>query len=165
MFEVENVFRGVESKLQINEDVSIYIGQPREEFFYQYVCDYDSDFYEPLSVRVNLVAFAEKISRLSTMFVVVSSSHVAGIVASYFYDVESRKGFITLVHTKKEFSGKRLAYRLIDAVVHYAKMKNFLNVDLVVYRDNVAAFNLYLSSGFDLISDDGGRCTLRRVVK
>ena len=33
MFEVENVFRGVESKLQINEDVSIYIGQPREEFF------------------------------------------------------------------------------------------------------------------------------------
>ena len=61
MFEVENVFRGVESKLQINEDVSIYIGQPREEFFYQYVCDYDSDFYEPLSVRVNLVAFAEKI--------------------------------------------------------------------------------------------------------
>ena len=99
------------------------------------------------------------------MFVVVSSSHVAGIVASYFYDVESRKGFITLVHTKKEFRGKRLAYRLIDAVVHYAKMKNFLNVDLVVYRDNVAAFNLYLSSGFDLISDDGGRCTLRRVVK
>ena len=71
MFEVENVFRGVESKLQINEDVSIYIGQPREEFFYQYVCDYDSDFYEPLSVRVNLVAFAEKISRLSTMFVTV----------------------------------------------------------------------------------------------
>lgn len=159
------MFRCVESKCQVNEDVIIYIGKLQKDFFYQYLIDHDCDFYEPLSKRVDLKVFAEKVSRLSTTFVITLNGYMAGLIASYFYDAESRKGFITLVHTKKEFRGKRLAWRLVNAVIHYAKMKNFLYVDLVVYKDNITAFNLYLSSGFKVITDNCGRYVLRNIVK
>ena len=164
MINFSNIWRDVEFKFEVSNDIIIYAGKPQKDFFYQYVCLYEHDFYEPLSERVNLMEFAEKVSQLSITFVIMFDNNVVGMIASYFYDIESRKGFITLVHIKKEYRGKYFAHHLIEAVKNYARINNVLYIDLVVYKDNVAALNLYLSSGFTVFYEESGRCTLRCVI-
>lgn len=164
MFDLDSVFEHIEERWRINDSTFVYVGKIRKDFFYQYVCTYDEDFYEPLSSRVNLMAFAEKVSNLSTTFVVVTKNDIAGVVASYFYDVEGRKGFITLVHTKRNYRGKHFARYLIESVKNYASSKGFLYIDLSVYKDNIAAFRLYHSVGFEVFKDEIDRCVLRCTI-
>ena len=156
-----SIFDVIEKTIVINEEITIYVGKINKDFFKQYILQYDNDFYEPLSKRVDMDTFSDKINKQSTTFVLVYKEVVAGLIASYFYDLLSQRGFITLVHTIREFRGKHLAARLVEAVKVHAKSINFHAIDLVVYKDNVVAYKLYLSNGFNVLSEDSGRCVMR----
>lgn len=161
MFDESTVFSKVESRQQISDDIVLYIGKVQVDFMYEYLTASDNDFYEPLSARVDLRMFAEKLHDLSTTFVIVYKQEIAGLIASYFYDQSSRKGFITIVHVKNEFRGKHLSDYLVKAVQTYAESINFVFVDLAVYRDNISAFNLYGKHDFKVLSEENGRCLMR----
>lgn len=161
MFDESIVFSKIESRQQINDDIVLYIGKVHVDYIYEYLIISDKDFYEPLSTRVDLKSFAEKLHRLSTTFVIVCKQETVGLIASYFYDQSSRKGFITLVHLKDKFRGKHLSDYLVKAVQTYAESINFEFVDLAVYRDNISAFNLYDKHDFKVLSEENGRCLMR----
>lgn len=161
MFEENKVFCSVGNILQISDDIVVYIGKPRKKFIKEYLDNYDRDFYEPLSTRVNLDVFAEKLHNLSTTFIIVCKGQIAGLLASYFYDIQSRKGFITLVHINSKFRGQHLSNYLVRTVQSYAISINFQYIDLMVYRDNVSAFGLYGKYGFKVMDENNGRCAMR----
>lgn len=161
MFEENIVFSKVETIQKISEYLLIYVGRVQKAFINEYLVASDKDFHEPLSTRVDLKTFAGKLHNLSTTFIIVYNQEIAGIIASYFYDLPSRKGFITLVHVKHEFRGQHFSDLLVQAVQAYAQSIQFKFVDLVVYRDNTSAFKLYSKHGFKVLSEENGRCLMR----
>lgn len=163
MTDINAVFSTIEQVQDLNEKQTIYVGKPSVDFFKGYVLAHDNDFYEPLSGRIDVDAFVKKVHTLSTTFVLVQEGEVAGLIASYFYDLPSEKGFITLTHTRREFRGQHLSTILLRAVQEYASSIHFKYIDLMVYKDNAPAFNLYRKHGFKVLTDDNGRCLMRWV--
>lgn len=161
MIDQNSVFSNVEYVQVLNDKQTIYVGKPSVDFFKEYVLAHDNDFYEPLSDRIDVDAFVNKVHTLSTSFVLVQEGVVAGLIASYFYDLPSEKGFITLTHTRREFRGQHLSTILLKTVQEYARSINFKYIDLMVYKDNAPAFNLYLKHGFKVLSVSNGRCLMR----
>lgn len=144
----------------------VMAGHPEKSFIKEYIETYDKDFYIPLSSRVDMEVFAQKLSDLSTTFFVVKDATVVGLICSYFYQPETKKGFITLVHTKHEYRGFHLSVILLDAVKNYAKDNGFEAIDLFVSKQQTAAFNLYLKHGFEVIEEgEDGRCAMRWCEK
>ncbi len=164
MIDISNVLSTVEQVHNLNERQMIYVGKPSVAFFKEYVLAHDNDFYKPLSSRIDVDAFVEKVYNLSTTFVLLVEGKVAGLIASYFYDLLSEKGFITLTHTKQEFRGQHLSTILLKATQDYARSNNFKYIDLMVYKDNASAFNLYQKHGFEVLEDNNGRCLMRYIV-
>lgn len=160
MYSLNNIFSSVEKHITISDDVLIFIGKIDRLFFKNYIEKYDDDFYEPLSSRIDFESYSEKISNLSTTFVIVYKNNIAGLIASYFYDRASLNGFITLVHIKSEYRGLKLSSYLVKTIQLYSQNINFNSLSLVVYKDNTSAYNLYTRSGFDIIKEDKGRCTM-----
>lgn len=146
------------------EDVMVYTGKSERDFIKDYILTYDKDFFEPLSTRVNIDIFIEKLCTRATVFLAMKRGKVAGLIAAYFYAPESKKGYITLTHTKEKFRGQHIAKYLLNAVTAYAKEKNFEFVDLGVYKKNMSAYRLYLHYGFKILSDNGVRCEMRFVI-
>lgn len=140
----------------------VIAGHPEKSFIKEYIEVYDTDFYIPLSTRVDMEVFSQKLSDLSTTFFVVKDGVVGGLICSYFYQPETKKGFITLVHTKHEYRGQHLSVYLLDALKKYAVDKGFECVDLFVSKQQVAAYNLYLKHGFEMMEEgENGRCAMR----
>ena len=105
MIDINVILSTIEQVHTLNENQTVYVGKPATAFFKEYVLEHDNDFYEPLSGRIDVDAFVNKVHTLSTTFVLVQEGEVAGLIASYFYDLPSEKGFITLTHTRQEFRG------------------------------------------------------------
>lgn len=161
MFDENIVFSKIERVQHVDDNISIFIGKINESFISDYLIEADKDFYEPLSIRVDLNAFSTKLHELSTTFVIVYKGEVAGLIASYFYDLPSLKGFITLVHLKHIFRGKHLSDFLVKSVQSHAKAISFKYIDLMVYRNNTSAFYLYTKHGFTILNEENGRCHMR----
>lgn len=145
----------------LNEHHVVYIGKPHSTFFKKYVLAHDNDFYEPLTYRIDVDAFVKKVHNLSTTFILTVDDEIAGLIAAYFYDMLSEKGFITIVHVKRAFQGRHLSTILLQATQDYAHSIRFKYIDLMVYRNNTPAFNLYRKHGFEVLEDNNGRCLMR----
>ena len=161
MIEVKEQLKGVEVVWPIDEQTCVVAGHPQKEFIKEYILQYDNDFYEPLSARVDMEAFSQKLSDFSTTFVIYKNASVAGLICSYFYDPASKAGFITLVHTKHEYRGQHLSLHLLDIVKEYARKKDFERITLFVSKQQTSAFQLYSRHGFNvLMEEENGRCKM-----
>lgn len=164
MLDVNVIMSTIEHVHTLNEMQTVYVGKPTTDFFMEYVLAHDNDFYEPLLGRIDVDAFVEKVHTLSTTFILFQAGEVAGLIASYFYDLPSEKGFITLTHTKQDFRGQHLSTILLKTVQEYARSNNFKFIELMVYKENAQAFNLYQKHGFKVITDDNCRCLMRYAI-
>lgn len=158
---MKTYFRDINERFDFGNGVEVIAGHPQKAFIKDYVLKYDKDFYEPLSARVDMDAFSQKLSDLSTTFIVFKDGAVAGLICAYFYQPETKKGFITLVHTKQEYRGQKLSLLLLDAVKCYARKYHFESIDLFVSKQQVSAYNLYSRHGFLTIEEEeNGRCKM-----
>ena len=158
---MERYFRDIDERFDCGEGIEVVAGHPQKEFIKDYVLQYDNDFYEPLSARVDMEAFSQKLSDLSTTFIVFKDGEVAGLICAYFYQPETKKGFITLVHTMHEYRGQHLSLPLLDSVKQYAQERAFEHIGLFVSKQQISAYNLYSRHGFITISEEeNGRCQM-----
>ena len=166
MIEVKEQLKDVDAVCLIDGKTCIVAGHPQKEFIKDYILQYDNDFYEPLSARVDMDAFSQKLSDLSTTFVIYKNASVAGLICSYFYDPASKAGFITLVHTKHEYRGQHLSLYLLNAVKEYARKHGFERITLFVSKQQTSAFQLYSRHGFNVLSEEeNGRCKMECELK
>ena len=158
---MEAFFKDIEKRFDFGNGIEVIAGHPQKEFIKEYVLKFDFDFYQPLSYRVDVDAFCQKLSDLSTTFVVFKEGDVAGLICAYFYNPESKKGFITLVHTKHEYRGQHLSLLLLESVKCFARLSGFERINLLVSKQQISAFSLYSHHGFTTISEDeNGRCLM-----
>ncbi len=108
----------------------------------------DADFNPPLSDRVDIYAYAEKITSKATRFEAWSGDKLVGLVAAYCNDQQQRVAFITSVSVLKDWMGKGIAANLVQQCIAHAKNLGMRQISLEVQRDNLAAIGLYKKSGF-----------------
>lgn len=166
MIEVKEQLKDVESVFPIDESTIIIAGHPRKEFIKEYIIKYDNDFYEPLSERVDMDQYGQKLSDLSTTFILYKGNEVAGLMCSYFYDPSSKVGFNTLLHTKLEYRGKHLSLYILDAVKEYARKHGFEKIAHYTNKQQTSAFQLYIRHGFTVVEEEeSGRCKVECKLK
>ena len=108
----------------------------------------DADFVPPLSDRVEIEGYSQKIASKATRFEAWSDDTLVGLVAAYCNDQEKCIAYITSVSVLKEWTGKGIAARLMSQCVEHAKASGMRQISLEVAGDNIPAIKLYEKSGF-----------------
>ena len=112
----------------------------------------DESFVSPLSQKVKLPAYAEKIESNAVTFEAWQDSTLAGLIAAYFNDSGSGIGFITNVSVSPDQTGKGIASSLMKRCTTYARDHGFNKIQLEVAAGNTAAVELYKKFNFSEIS-------------
>ena len=108
----------------------------------------DADFVPPLSGRVEINGYAQKIASKATRFEAWSGGTLVGMVAAYFDDREKHIAYITSVSILREYMGRGIAAHLMSQCVEHAKALGMRQIGLEVSSDNTPAIRLYEKSGF-----------------
>lgn len=120
----------------------------------------DSSFVPPLSSRVEIAGYAQKIARKAMRFEAWERTLV-GLLATYCNDAERRLAYISSVSTLAEWRGKGVASRLLEQCITYARCGGFEIVELEVDCENMGSRRLYEKQGFVVDSVDGRKVIMR----
>lgn len=112
----------------------------------------DASFVPPLSPRVALEAYAEKIVSRAERFEAWSGACLVAFLGAYCNAPESRTAFVTSVSVLPLWQGKGIASRLLQACIEYVREGDFQRIELEVDLQNTAAFHLYQNHGFEVAS-------------
>lgn len=108
----------------------------------------DADFVPPLSGRVEIRDYAQKVAGKATRFEAWSGGTLVGLVAAYCNDQEKRIAYLTSVSVLKAWTGKDIAACLMNQCIEHAKASGMRQISLEVASDNAPAIKLYEKSGF-----------------
>lgn len=108
----------------------------------------DASFVPPLSDRVVISDYAQKLANNATLFEAWTGDTLVGLVAAYCNDQEKRIAYITSVSVLNEWVGKGIAAYLMNQCIKYAKTSGMLQIRLEVASTNAPAIKLYMKSGF-----------------
>ena len=110
----------------------------------------DNFFCPPLSSRVDLDAYSEKlVSKASIDYILSGGREIAGLVAYYCNDAQSKVAYITYLGLLPEYQGKGMAGKLLEACMRRCKLQNMCRVIVHADETNDKAIGLYKSRGFE----------------
>lgn len=115
----------------------------------------DKDFVPPLSERVNLEEYSNKLYENAITFEAWIFDRLIGMVAAYFNNLKSATGFITNVCVEAKYKGHNIASNLMLKCINYSKENHFKDIILEVNENNQAAINLYKKFNFKIIDNKG----------
>lgn len=112
----------------------------------RYLCDVNKDFEIPLSNKVNLTVYSQKLLTYGIVLVSINGDIISGLLAGYCNDAENGNAIISLLSVKKEFRGRGISRLLIKKMISECKKAgmNSILVDSV----NPIAVTAYASMGF-----------------
>ncbi len=108
----------------------------------------DADFVPPLSGRVEITAYANKIAEQATRFEAWSGATLVGLVAVYCNDMERRIAYITSVSVLKQWRGKGIATRLLHQCLAHAQEAGMRQIRLETTGNRRLSNRLYERVGF-----------------
>ncbi len=108
--------------------------------------DTDADHIVPLSMRVDIDAYAKKLSDYSDFALVWSGKKMVGMISCYTN--RPPVGYISNVCIKKEYQGKGLFSKLFHLLTEKVIEKGIDTLRLEVDHGNKKAFNVYSHIGF-----------------
>lgn len=115
----------------------------------------DSVFVPPLSSRVDINDYAQKIAGDAVRFEAWLGRELTGLVAAYCNEPGKACAFITSVSVLPEWQEHGIASQLVAHCVTYAQRKGFGRIELEVASCNRKAVALYEKHGFLVSRTDG----------
>lgn len=125
----------------------------------------DAIFTPPLSDRLELSDYAQKIVGNATCFEAWADGQLVGLVAAYCTDTESRTAFVTSVSVLPRWQGIGIASRLVSQCISYADRSGFRRIELEVNSQNKAAVSLYEKHGFLTDTPCGQSLVMHLAIK
>lgn len=108
----------------------------------------DARFVPSLSGRVEIGAYANRITNNATRFEAWSDGTLIGLGAIYCNDVEKRIAYITSVSVLQAWTTKGIGARLLSQCIENARASGMRQINLEVAKDNTPAIRLYEKGGF-----------------
>lgn len=129
-------------------DYKIKKALQRDLYLHLEMCDHL--FVPSLSNKVNLHDYAQKLYEKSQTFEAWHKKELVGIIAVYFNDNQSKKGYITNVSILENYMNKSIASQLIKMTKEYARNNDFTKILLEVQSKNYNAIALYKKHHFEI---------------
>jgi ribosomal protein S18 acetylase RimI-like enzyme len=120
----------------------------------------DADFVPPLSERVDICAYAEKITRYATRFEAWAGPDLAGLLAAYYNDRARGTAFITSISVLRSLHGKGIGSQLMNRCTSYASDQGFTRIELQVFKASDRALIFYEKLGFIVSAVHEGTVTM-----
>jgi ribosomal-protein-alanine N-acetyltransferase len=118
------------------------------EQIYSHLKECDKRYCPPLSSRIDLLAYAIKLSDKSITFEAWEEDRLVGMVNAYLNDLSSRTGFITNVSVVQKCAGLGVGSALLEMCFERARKLGIERINLEVSRENSTAIRLYTKAGF-----------------
>lgn len=119
-----------------------------KEAVYTFLKEIDNDFPTPLTDKVDLTEYANKISDRAEILSVVKDNKIVACVVLYCNDIADCRAYIPLVGVLRQYRGLGLAKGLVRTAIRLAKSRGF-NI-LGIHTENDSALQLYKSIGFEI---------------
>jgi ribosomal protein S18 acetylase RimI-like enzyme len=129
-------------------DYEIKKASQKDLFLHLESCDYL--FVPPLSYKVNLQDYSQKLFERSQTFEAWHEKKLVGLIAVYFNDRQSKKGFVSNVSVLENHNNKGIASQLIKMTKEYAHNNDFTKILLEVHSKNNNAIALYKKHHFEI---------------
>ena len=123
----------------------------------------DEQFSPPLSSRVNLSEYCEKLALNATRFEAWSDKTLIGLVAAYCTHPERGFAHISSVSVLSAYTGQGIARRLMNTCRDYAASAGFERLTLEVDPQAFAALELYKKMGFK-VDDPPDRAAIKMTL-
>lgn len=123
-----------------------------------------SDFTIPLSQRVDIQQYAEKLSSCAK-FVYFSHNEIIEAYTVVYPNVEDHFLYIPLIWVNKSLARRGLASKMLRFLNYYANIIGCTEIRLEVVKDNTPALNLYLNNNFRPIEDRGQKYLMVNIIK
>lgn len=120
----------------------------------------DVAFVPPLSSRVDLAAYAQKISEKGKCFEAWLASELIGLVAVYSNDLNGGFSFITNVSVLPAWHGRGIGSRLLNMCIQDLSGCGIQRIELHVQQDNASAIRLYKNHRFIVTASANGVLTM-----
>jgi ribosomal protein S18 acetylase RimI-like enzyme len=154
--------RGEISTDNMNIDELIYrTKSASEEQIFGHLNECSALFVPELNSVVNIREYSAKIFQKSVTFEAWNDGRLAGLVAVYCNDSETRAAYITSVSGVREFLGAGVGSKLLGMCISYVKLNRFLEIVLEVNVMNAPAVKLYHKYGFALFESKGSSALMK----
>ena len=124
----------------------------------------DAAFVPPLSTRVDIDAYAAKISAHAVRFEAWDGDAPVALLAAYCNDAGAGVAYITSVRVAPEWTRRGIAGALLSACIRHARGAGMRQLALAVDTANTPALGLYSQHGFTA-GPGAGRMTLNLMNK
>lgn len=119
-----------------------------KEDYIRFLKNVDKDFPIPLSKKIKIDEYAEKLISTANVIVEKDNGKIIGIVAGYIDNSIEEISYISIVAVQKEYRGKSIAKKLLQKYIDECKEKNLKGVHLYTHKTNITALTMYKNFGF-----------------
>jgi ribosomal protein S18 acetylase RimI-like enzyme len=145
-------------------DPTFAIKTASEEQIRNHLESCDFLFEPPLHRQVEVSAYARKIVERGVTFEAWVEGTLAGLLAAYFNDQASRRGFVTIVSIVSNFQHFGIAGQLMRNAVSYGASEGFKTLVLDVNSTNAVAIALYVKHGFMITKTVNDKLTMELTL-
>lgn len=125
----------------------------------------DDMFMPPLSSRVDLVEYSNKLFDKSVSFEAWHRTVLIGMANAYLAGADNGAGFITNVSVLVDYRGKGVASKLLTMCLEHLRNHGVSLVRLEVSCQNHPAIKLYSSAGFRTVKRSGENLLMEYTVQ
>ena len=125
------------------------------EDIYSHLYSCDNGYQPPLSSRVDLSQYSEKLFKRALSFEAWDENLLIGMINAYFNDYNTRISFISNVSVLQEYRRQGIASKLLQMCLAYASQRNFLCIKLEASSKNSSALEVYKKAGFKVVQACG----------
>ena len=123
-----------------------------KEKFFDFIKKINYDFPIPVSEKVDLNEYCEKLWEKAELVAEVQDGNT-GAVAGYMNDLENGSAYISLVGVSRDFRNQGLGKKLVHQFVLLCREKQIRSVNLYTHKTNQAAIKMYEGLGFEIDSE------------
>jgi len=120
----------------------------------------DAEFEPPLSQRLCITTYVDKMLVNAVLFPMLDAGRLAGFVAMYCNDAVGRIAYITMVAVDPASRATGVGSGLVRSAIAHAQRVGCNKVALEVYKSNLSALRLYTKLGFSVARESSSSAFL-----
>lgn len=113
----------------------------------------NSMFDQRVNDERRLFDLSTKFANYAQVAAAYKEDKLAGYVAFYCNNLETKTAFISIIVVKKEYQGCGIGSQLYSSVIQTLRDKSFTHLNLEVAKLNTSAINFYEDKGFIKIEE------------